>query len=88
MLLGAITYVGLAKEPAQVAQQAEGKRETRVWRYPMTWLMGFVQLPLTWVLFTLGGYFPAFAVHCGYSSSQAGEAITAWGNSDCLDSIY
>mgnify|MGYP001626335367 CR=1 FL=1 len=87
MLLGAITYVGLAKEPAQVAQQAEGKRETRVWRYPMTWLMGFVQLPLTWVLFTLGGYLPASAVHCGYSSSQAGEAITARGISGYVTAL-
>ncbi|WP_449462313.1 MFS transporter [Tardisphaera miroshnichenkoae] len=79
MLLGAIAYFALAKEPGQATQQVEARKGSGIWKHPMTWLMGLVQLPLTWVLFTLGGYLPAFAVHCGYSSSQAGEVITAWG---------
>ncbi len=89
MLLGAIAYFALAREPSQAVQQAQAHQDkalqvkaekgSGMWKRPMTWLMGLVQLPLTWALFTLGGYLSAFAVHCGYSPSQAGEVITAWG---------
>lgn len=45
----------------------------------MTWMMGFVQIPLTWTLFSVGGFLPAYAYHLGYHTSQVGTLMFVWG---------
>ena len=45
----------------------------------MTWIMGLVQIPVTWSLFSISGFMPAYAYHLGYTQGQVGNVVFVWG---------
>lgn len=82
MVAGAAVYLIFARDSRfLVARQHAAKSETHpsAWSSPMTWLMGVVQIPLTWTLFSVGGFMPAYAFHLGYKASQVGHIMFIWG---------
>ncbi|MEM0157360.1 MAG: MFS transporter [Thermoplasmataceae archaeon] len=82
MVAGALIYFIFAKDSAaqrKEIKQAEGDRHKSVWRDPMVILMGIAQFPLSWVLFSIGGYLSTYSYHLGYSVSQTGTLVIGWG---------
>ncbi|HVB98867.1 MAG TPA: MFS transporter [Candidatus Dormibacteraeota bacterium] len=82
MILGALVYFVFAKDSETLKKQIEetkGQPHESAWKYKITWLMGIVQIPLTWSLFSIGGFLPAYAYHLGYSQNQVGNVMFAWG---------
>ncbi len=82
MILGALIYFIFAKDSKSLKEQikaSKNKPHTSTWKYKMTWIMGFVQVPLTWTLFSVGGFMPAYAYHLGYKPSQVGNVMFVWG---------
>lgn len=82
MVAGALIYFIFAKDSAAQRKaiiQAEKVKHKSVWKDPMVILMGLSQLPLSWVLFSVGGYLSSYSYHLGYSVSQTGALIIGWG---------
>lgn len=82
MLLGAIIYFIFARDaPFQKRKSLEGKvtGHKSAWKNPMTWIMGAIQIPLAWTLFSIGGYLSTYSNFIGYSISQSSSLIVAWG---------
>jgi MFS family permease len=82
MLAGALVYFAFARnaptEGKSIAM-AEKQKHQGVWRNPMTWIMGLIQVPLAWTLFSIGGFLPEFSEHLGYSISQTTDLVIVWG---------
>lgn len=84
MILGAVVYFAFARNAASWQKALiDSKRNSihheSAWRNPMTWIMGFIQIPLTWTLFSIGGFLPSYAYHLGYPTGQAGALMEVWG---------
>lgn len=82
MIFGALIYFVFAKDSETLKKQfveAKSKPHVSAWKYKMTWIMGFVQIPLTWSIFTIAGFLPAYAYHLGYSEGHVGNVMFAWG---------
>ncbi|MCL5989860.1 MAG: MFS transporter, partial [Candidatus Thermoplasmatota archaeon] len=82
MLVGAIIYFALAKDsPEQKKEfiQEEKVKHESAWKNPMTWVMGIIQIPLSWTLFSIGGYLSTYSRFLGYSISESGTLVIAWG---------
>ncbi|MEM0156023.1 MAG: MFS transporter [Thermoplasmataceae archaeon] len=82
MIAGAAVYFSLArssKSQLDLIKKAKSVKHQGAWKNPMTWIMGIIQVPVTWVLFSLGGYMSTFSEHLGYTTSQATEIVIIWG---------
>lgn len=82
MAAGAGVYFIFARDSEQLVARlraAKGTPHASAWSSPMTWLMGAVQIPLTWTLFSVGGFMPAYAFHLGYKVDQVGHIMFIWG---------
>ena len=82
MVAGAAVYFIFARHSEHGVAQlraAKGTAHPSAGSSLMTWLMGFVQIPLTWALFTLGGFLPAYAFRLGYKVDQVGHVMFIWG---------
>ena len=82
MVAGALIYFIFAKDSTAQRKEiieAEKLKHRSVWKDPMVILMGLAQLPLSWVLFSVGGYLSTYSYHLGYSVSQTGTLIIGWG---------
>lgn len=82
MLAGAITYFIFAKDsPSQKKEflKTRGEKHQSAWKNPMTWVMGAIQIPLAWTLFSIGGYLSSYSDFLGYSVSQSSILIAGWG---------
>jgi len=82
MVLGAVIYFLFAKDAASHAadiKKAKVGHHRSAWSYPMTWIMGIVQIPNNWALFTIGGFLPLYAYHLGYQPTQTGNVMFIWG---------
>ncbi len=82
MVVGAAIYFLLARtaeSQQDVLKKAKSTKHASAWRNPMTWMMGLIQVPLTWVLFSIGGYMTTFTIHLGYTTSQATDIVIVWG---------
>jgi MFS family permease len=82
MVVGALIYFIFARDSESQRKaivQAKSEHHTSAWKNPMVILMGVIQFPLTWVLFSVGGYLSSYSYHLGYSSPQTSDLIIAWG---------
>ncbi len=82
MIAGAAVYFIFARDaPAQekLLISEHGKKHPSAWKNPMTWMMGVIQLPLAWTLFSVGGFLSSYSRHLGYSASLTDYLIMAWG---------
>jgi len=82
MILGALIYFIFARDSKSLLEQmkaSKSKEHVSPWKYKMAWIMGFVQIPLTWTLFSFGGFAPAYAFHLGYKADQVGNVMFVWG---------
>ncbi len=82
MVAGAVVYFILARDSqsqrAAISKAKAGKHES-AWKNPVVIFMGLIQFPLTWVLFTIGGYLSSYSYHLGYSNAQTSNLIIVWG---------
>ncbi|MHB8360239.1 MAG: MFS transporter [Thermoplasmataceae archaeon] len=82
MLSGAIIYFAFARDATsqniEIAK-AESVKHGSAWRDPITWLMGIAQIPVTWTLFSIGGFLPSYSGHLGYGAAQTENLIIVWG---------
>ncbi|MDA8337186.1 MAG: MFS transporter [Peptococcaceae bacterium] len=85
MIVGLVLYLIFAKDAPTfmkgvlAAKEKESVHQS-AWGWKMSWIMGLVQLPLVWVLFTTGGFMPLFAIKVGhYTAGQAGTLVLIWG---------
>jgi len=82
MVAGAALYFIFAKDSKSQRKaiiQAEGKKHANALKNPLVIIMGLIQLPLSWVLFSIGGYLSSYSYHLGYSSGLTSTLIVAWG---------
>lgn len=82
MVAGAALYFIFAKDSKSQRKaiiQAEGKKHGNALKNPLVIIMGLIQLPLSWVLFSIGGYLSSYSYHLGYSSGLTSTLIVAWG---------
>ena len=82
MVAGAVVYFIFArdsKSQRKEISQAESRKHGNALKNPMVIIMGVIQLPLSWVLFSIGGYLSSYSYHLGYSIAQTGILIVAWG---------
>lgn len=83
MVLGAVIYFIFAKDALSHADEIKKSKSEhhkhKLWSYPMTWIMGIVQIPNNWTLFTIGGFLPIYAYHLGYKPEQTGNVMFIWG---------
>ena len=83
MLAGALVYFIFARNAAHLTQQLHtvktGAPQKSAWSMKMTWIMGIVQIPLTWTLFSVGGFMPAYGFHLGYQVGQVSHLMFIWG---------
>ncbi|MEM0141495.1 MAG: MFS transporter [Thermoplasmatales archaeon] len=82
MLIGAIIYFTFAKDSPSHKEELGKRKRTKhegAWKDPMTWVMGAIQIPLAWTLFSIGGYLSTYANFLGYSVSQSSILIVGWG---------
>ncbi len=82
MVAGAVFYFVLARDSKSQRKEiiaAKKNSHGSVWKNPMVIVMGIVQFPLAWVLFTIGGYLSSYSYHLGYSVSETSTLIIAWG---------
>jgi Na+/H+ antiporter NhaD/arsenite permease-like protein len=66
MIFGALVYFVFAKDSDTLKKELEaarGKPHASAWKYKTTWIMGLVQIPLTWSLFSIGGFLPSYGYH-------------------------
>ncbi len=82
MVAGAVVYFIFARDSKtqrKEISQAESRKHGNALKNPMVIIMGVIQLPLSWVLFSIGGYLSSYSYHLGYSIAQTGILIVAWG---------
>lgn len=82
MVAGAALYFAFARDSKSQRKaiiQAEGGKHENALKNPLVIIMGIIQLPLSWVLFTIGGYLSSYSYHLGYSTGQTSTLIVAWG---------
>ena len=82
MIAGAVIYFIFAKDASTLREDLKKERNQKhpsAWKNPMTWIMGGIQLPLTWTLFSIGGFLPSYSEHLGYSSTMTSNVIIVWG---------
>ena len=82
MVAGAVVYFIFARDSKSQRKeiiQAESRKHGNALKNPMVIIMGVIQLPLSWVLFSIGGYLSSYSYHLGYSIAQTGILIVAWG---------
>lgn len=82
MVAGAAVYFIFARDSKSQRKaiiQAEGKKHTNALKNPLVIIMGLIQLPLSWVLFSIGGYLSSYSYHLGYSTGLTGTLIVVWG---------
>ena len=82
MVAGAAVYFIFARDSKtqrKEISQAESRKHGNALKNPMVIIMGVIQLPLSWVLFSIGGYLSSYSYHLGYSIAQTGILIVAWG---------
>ncbi len=82
MVAGAVVYFIFARDSKtqrKEISQAESRKHENALKNPMVIIMGVIQLPLSWVLFSIGGYLSSYSYHLGYSIAQTGILIVAWG---------
>jgi len=82
MVAGAALYFIFARDSKSQRKaiiQAEGKKHGNALKNPLVIIMGLIQLPLSWVLFSIGGYLSSYSYHLGYSSGLTSTLIVAWG---------
>ncbi len=82
MVAGAALYFIFARDSKSQRKaiiKAESRKHGNALKNPMVIIMGIVQLPLSWVLFTIGGYLSNYSYHLGYSIGQTSTLIVAWG---------
>jgi len=84
MIVAAIIYFVFARNAPTLQKQLveakkSGQKHESAWKNPMTWLMGFIQIPLTWTLFSVGGFLPGMATKFGYNGTQVGHLMMIWG---------
>lgn len=83
MLAGALVYFVFARDAKHLTHQLHtaktGTKQKSAWLMPMTWIMGIVQIPLTWTLFSVGGFMPAYGFHLGYKVGQVSHLMFIWG---------
>lgn len=91
MLAGAVIYFIFARNAAGLTQQLHtaktGAPQKSAWTMKMTWIMGIVQIPLTWTLFSVGGFMPAYGFHLGYQVGQVSHLMFIWGIAGFLAAI-
>lgn len=84
IVFGFLVYFIVAKDAPTfmksvlVAKEKESVHHN-IWGLKMSWIMGLVQVPLCWVLFTTGAFVPLYAMKLGYSAHQAGNLMVIWG---------
>jgi len=92
MIAGLVIYLIFAKDaPSFMKQVMEAKAKpaahVSIWRQPMSWIMGLVQVPMVWVLFT-GGFVSLYALKVGhFSSHQVGTLNIVMGFSGLILSV-
>ncbi|WP_393971544.1 MFS transporter [Oxyplasma meridianum] len=82
MVAGAALYLIFAKDSKsqrKAIARAEGSKHANALKNPLVIIMGLIQLPLSWVLFSIGGYLSSYSYHLGYSTGLTGTLIVAWG---------
>lgn len=82
MIFGAVVYFIFARDSETLKEELEaarGKPHASAWKYKMTWIMGLVQIPGTWALFSIGGFLPDYGYHLGYSQGRVGNVTFVWG---------
>ncbi len=83
MLAGAIIYFAFARDAPELKksliENKKNKHRIGPWKNSMTWIMGVMQLPVTWTLFSLGMFLPLYETHLGYSLTLAGDGVIIWG---------
>lgn len=83
MVAGAVIYFIFARDAAHLTHQLQAvktqSQQKSAWSMPMTWIMGIVQIPLTWTLFSVGGFMPAYGFHLGYKVGQVSHLMFIWG---------
>ena len=83
MIAGAAVYFVFARDASSHAEGIKKSkaehRKHKLWSYPMTWIMGIVQIPNNWTLFTIGGFLPIYAYHLGYKPEETGNVMFIWG---------
>ncbi len=82
MIFGAVVYSIVAKDSETQKKELEaarGKPHASAWKYKMTWIMGLVQIPLNWALFSIGGFLPDYGYHLGYTQGRVGNVMFVWG---------
>jgi len=82
MIAGAAIYFIFARDPPALKETLKKEKKQKhvsAWRNPMTWIMGAIQIPLTWTLFSIGGFLPSYSRHLGYSSGMTSDVIIIWG---------
>lgn len=83
MLAGAVIYFIFARDAQHLTSQLHTAKtqakQKSAWAMPMTWIMGIVQIPLTWTLFSVGGFMPAYGFHLGYQVGQVSHLMFIWG---------
>ena len=82
MVAGAAVYFIFARDSKSQRKaiiQAEGKKHNNALKNSLVIIMGLIQLPLSWVLFSIGGYLSSYSYHLGYSTGLTGTLIVVWG---------
>lgn len=79
MIVGAMVYFIFARDAQPRIELKKKINHINPWSNRMTWIMGAIQLPLTWTLFSVGGYLASFTEHLGYPAGLASDLIVAWG---------
>ncbi len=83
MVAGAIVYFAFARDAPELKksliENKKKKHHVSPWKNSMTWVMGIMQLPVTWTLFSIGTFLPLYETHLGYSAVLAGDGVIIWG---------
>jgi MFS family permease len=82
MIAGSVVYFIFAKNPPTLIKELkkqEKEKHKSAWKNPVTWIMGAIQIPITWTLFSIGGFLPAYSEHLGYSTALTENVIIVWG---------
>ncbi|POB10651.1 MAG: MFS transporter [Sulfobacillus thermosulfidooxidans] len=84
MIVGAVIYFLFARNAQSLQEmllkeKQQSTKHQSAWKLGITWMMGFVQIPLTWTLFSVGGFLPSYAYHLGYHTNQVGTLMFVWG---------
>ena len=82
MIAGAVVYFIFARNSStqiEMLKKERSEKHPSAWRNPLTWLMGISQIPVTWTLFSMGGFLPSYSLYLGYSHIETDYVIIVWG---------